>query len=36
MFITSEAKVLPENGEGEETEIEGLKIKISKTQEQKV
>ena len=35
VFITSEAKVLPENGEGEETEIEGLKIKISKTQEQK-
>ena len=35
VFITSEAKVLPENGEGEETEIEGLRIKISKTQEQK-
>ena len=35
VFITSEAKVLKENGEGEETEIEGLKIKISKTQEGK-
>ena len=35
VFITSEAKVLSENGEGEETEIEGLRIKISKTQEQK-
>ena len=35
VFITSEAKVLPENGEGEKTEIEGLRIKISKTQEEK-
>ena len=35
VFITSEAKVLKENGEGEETEIEGLKIKISKTKEGK-
>ncbi len=35
VFITSEAKVLSENGEGEETEIEGLRIKISKTQQQK-
>ena len=35
MFITSEAKVFPENGEGEETEVEGLKIKITKTQEEK-
>ena len=35
VFITSEAKVFPENGQGEETEIEGLKIKISKTQKQK-
>ena len=29
VFITSEAKVLKENGEGEETAIEGLKIKIN-------
>ena len=35
VFITSEAKVLPENGEGEKTEIEGLRIKVSKTQEEK-
>ena len=35
VFITSEAKVFPENGQGEETEIEGLKIKISKTKKQK-
>ena len=35
VFITSEAKVLPENDEGEETGLEGLKLKIAKTQEEK-
>mgnify|MGYP001220642485 FL=1 len=31
IFITSEAKVLPENGEGEETDLEGLKVRVNKT-----
>ena len=35
IFITSEAKVLSENNEGEETELEGLKLKIAKTKEEK-
>ena len=31
IFITSGAKVLPEIGEGEETELEGLKVRVNKT-----
>ncbi|SVD10946.1 uncharacterized protein METZ01_LOCUS363800, partial [marine metagenome] len=31
IFITSEAKVLPKNGEGEETDLEGLKVRVNKT-----
>ena len=35
IFITSEAKALPEDGSGEETGIEGLRLGISKTQNEK-
>ncbi|SVA77013.1 uncharacterized protein METZ01_LOCUS129867, partial [marine metagenome] len=35
IFITSEAKALPEDGSGEKTGIEGLRLGISKTQNEK-
>ena len=35
IFITSEAKILPENGKGEETDIKGLKINLFKTKHEK-
>ena len=35
IFITSEAKVLEESGEGQETDLKGLRVKVNKTSNNK-